>query len=195
MTTRERFLSANPGLSATLALPHPILQDMNRKLTRFGSLSPAQIAFAARLAGEVQNPERHVPAPEGTVVVRGTVISVKEKVDRFGTSWKMTVKVATQDGSYLVWATVPRAIGGVDKGAEVEFTADLTRSDRDAHFAFGKRPRAARELARPAVVVAPVATAPVVAPATAEVAEFLAPARRALVPGSLAAMAAELEAA
>ncbi len=146
--------------------PPGILRDMYDKLHRYGSLSEKQIAFAHKLANQILNPpppkpvERHVPAPLGRVSVRGTIVSVKHYDTDYGPSTKMTVKVETPNGSWLVWVTVPSSIstefwatpGQHDeiapwlKGKEVEFTATLTRGN-DEHFAFGKRPSKARIVA------------------------------------------------
>ena len=133
-----------------------VLADMAEKLNRFGSLSGPQVEFALRLATEyhaakaapVEEEERRVPAPEGKVVVRGTVVSTKVHDGIWGSEIKMVVKVATPDGSYVVWSTVPAAIlgdlnGRPLRGCEVEFSATLSRG-KDAHFAFAKRPTKAR---------------------------------------------------
>jgi hypothetical protein len=146
---RAAFLAAHPGLADDLALDHPILRDMSSRLGKFGSLSDKQVAFAHKLADEVRHPkpaEQLVAAPTGKgIVVRGTVISVKEHDSQFGPVMKMTVKVTTPDGNWLVWTTVPGNImgGGALRGADVEFTATL-EAGRDKHFVFGKRPRLAR---------------------------------------------------
>lgn len=147
--------------------PAWILHDMYSKLHQYGSLSEKQIVFARKLADQILNPpspkpeEKHVPAPVGRVAVKGKVVSVKHYDGDYGPSTKMTVKVETPDGSWLVWTTVPAAItetflanphGAEDgiapwlKGKEVEFTATLTRGN-DEHFAFGKRPSKARVVA------------------------------------------------
>jgi len=138
-----------------------ILADMARKLARYGSLSDAQAAFAVKLGETVRTwvptIEKHVPAPTGRVTVCGRVVSVKDYESQYGTTWKMTVKVETPDGSWLTWTTVPTSIhdlyqdartfdnglAGWLKGRTVEFIATLERG-KDDHFAFGKRPTKAR---------------------------------------------------
>ena len=109
--------------------------------------------------------EKHVPAPVGdNVTVRGAVVSLKERFTQYGATWKMTVKVQTPDGSWLVWGTVPRALANSHVGDTVEFTAKLEAA-RDAapntHFVFAKRPRNAKLVARSQGTDA----APVAAPA------------------------------
>jgi hypothetical protein len=151
VTARDAFFADRPGLAETLAVTHPILQDMARKLYLYGSLSEKQLAFAAKLATEATAPkppeESHVPAPEGRVTVRGAVVAIKTQDSAWGTQVKMLVKVDTDGGSWLCWSTVPDSVLGVDeglRGATIEFSATLTRSDRDSHFAFAKRPTKAR---------------------------------------------------
>lgn len=151
----QAFLEQRPELAAALSKEHPILKDMAEKLYRFGSLSEKQIAFAIKLGSERQ--EVVVPAPVGRGKVRGKVIKVKA-YDGFhgGTTWKMTVKVETESGVWLVWTTIPATI--MDevwkseenhpewlKGRTVEFTATLAHGN-DAHFALGSRPTAGRVL-------------------------------------------------
>lgn len=118
-----------------------------------GGLSTKQMDLAFKLYAETYCPARpprqaavNIPAPEGRLVVRGTVISLKEYSSDFGDTWKMTVKVTTDAGTWLCWGTAPaslfedvQASGQPVKGLEVEFTATLKRG-REAHFALFKRP-------------------------------------------------------
>jgi hypothetical protein len=107
------FCSERPGLADALAAEHPILKDMAYKLRTYKSLSDKQVAFALKLADEVRNPkpaERHVRAPTGKTVIRGRVVSVKNRDSIYGTVAKMTVKVETPDGTWLAWGTCPSAI-------------------------------------------------------------------------------------
>ena len=106
--------------------------------------------------------ETHVPAPTGKQTVRGTIVSTKAKDGDYGTTYRMTVKVETGEGVYLVNGTIPAAIfdacedalTNVDgwlvalRGCDVEFNATLERSDSE-HFAFAKRPTKATILAVP----------------------------------------------
>lgn len=121
----------------------------------------------ARVVRPAREEERHVPAPTGKMTVRGTVVSTKSVDMLFNGAprvvYKMTVKVATDDGVYLVCGTCPQALlGEAEKhldcpdgwlpglrGTVVEFTAELIRSDRDAHFAFASRPSKARLVSWP----------------------------------------------
>jgi hypothetical protein len=141
-----------------------VLQDMNGKLIRFGSLSEKQEAYAVKLAQQILTPqpeEAKVPAPEGRLEIEGTVVSVKTQPGfSYGSEvTKLVVKVQTPAGSWAAWVTCPSSLFeamhadyATDslrrelKGARVAMTVTLTRSDRDAHFAFGKRPAKARFL-------------------------------------------------
>jgi hypothetical protein len=148
---RDAFLAAHPGLADALELDHRILHDLKDKLVRYLSLSDKQVALAFKLAEEVRHPkpaEVTVPAPEGSgVTVRGTVLSVKEYESFYGDGMalKVTVKVATPDGYWLAWGTLPRSLSGVGRGAEIELVANLKRG-REPHFALMSRPRGGREL-------------------------------------------------
>lgn len=142
----DAFLAQHPGLYDALMQQHRISMDLDAKLMSFGSLSPAQIELAFKLHAEVRCParprENNVPAPEGRLTVRGTVVSVKEHRGDFGDTFKMTVKVTTDAGTWLCWGTVPSDTT-VSKGDEVEFKATVIRG-REPHFAFFKRPTNAR---------------------------------------------------
>jgi hypothetical protein len=141
---REKFLATVPGLEEALSGDHDILRNMSASLTRWGSLTPRQVAFAMKLSTETkarkENPppeEKHVPAPTGRQVIRGLVVSKKSyDSDQYGPSTKITVKVETPEGSWLAWGST---FGAVERGDLVEFKATLSPG-RDPHFAFFKRP-------------------------------------------------------
>lgn len=141
---------ATPELRRALRCEHRIVQDIRGRLIQWGQVSAAQEVLVLKIAREeaekaTRPAEVKVPAPEGRQVVRGEVVSVKAHESAFGTTVKMTVKVQAEGGVFLVWCTVPSGFS-VARGNQVEFTATLTRSDRDAGFAFGKRPTGARRL-------------------------------------------------
>lgn len=81
-----------------------------------------------------------VRAPEGRVEVEGVVLTVKEQE---GFRGEPTTKILVKaDAGWSVWLTLPASLAGDAevKGQRIRVTATLTRSDRDATFAFGKRP-------------------------------------------------------
>lgn len=120
---RESFLGAHAGLAEDLALGDPsatggraILADMARRFAQFCSLSEKQVAFARRLADEIRNPpppkpeERRAIAPTGKgVEFEGDVVSAKICESNWGAAW-VTVKIETEDGSWLAYGTAPSGL-------------------------------------------------------------------------------------
>lgn len=149
---REAFVAANPEIGEALAkIKEPVHAknwfaiDVLSKLDRYGSLSERQVAavlaslkrdveFAARKAAEAA--EVKGDAPEGRVEVSGVVVGLKVYESAFGDTLKMTLKLAN---NAKVWLTVPSK-ATVERGDKVTVTATFKRSDKDASFAFGKRP-------------------------------------------------------
>jgi hypothetical protein len=158
-----RFCAQNEGMEEALATDHYIVRDIANRVRQFGEISEKQIALVkkiareekARLAGPTKEEEKHVPAPEGRVTVRGRVVSKKGVESSYGWTLKMTVKVETPEGSWLAWGTVPDSLSlfqhptdefkqiVLERGDEIEFSATLARG-RDAHFALFKRPTKAK---------------------------------------------------
>lgn len=149
---RQEFLAAHPGLEEDLKLDHDFLREFDAQLRREGSLTDRQVAFAQKLAAEIRDPslrEKFVPAPVGRQTFQGTVVSVKEKESiSFGVTYKLTVKIQTEEGAWLAWGTCPASILDVAwkkrgleslRGAKVEVRATL-KQGRDAHFAMMSRP-------------------------------------------------------
>lgn len=144
------------------------LSDVRRRALSNGRLSEAQIAavarafdridqraqWAAERAAEAKRlADAGVRAPEGRVEVVGVVTSCKQHVSQFGESIKIVVESPT---GWKCWGTAPASLlGDVDTtvieevreaivGKLISFTATLVRSDRDAAFAFAKRPSKAQ---------------------------------------------------
>jgi len=163
-----------PELAAILvreeaAKVHSIFADMSQRLIRWGSLSEKQITFARKLYKEhlerqanggktsreaqwAKEKELAQDCPAGRTQVTGTVLSVKPHESRFGTTMKMTVK---DDKGFVVWMTIPASIETVidassgycrnlQKGDRIEVTVNVTVSDNDSKFGFGKRPSNAK---------------------------------------------------
>jgi hypothetical protein len=131
---------------------HRILNDMASKLAKWGSLSEKQVAFAQKMLDDESAPKATIE--EGRREVTGTVVSVKYHEGNWGSSYKMTVKLA--DGC-MVWGTIPAALETVArdawnaaynpgdfedvlKGATITYTVTVTRSEKSSDFGFGKRP-------------------------------------------------------
>jgi len=146
---------ANRSLLRDLKVRHGITADIRGKLIRTGAkwgLSEKQVALVRKLAADSRQPvEKHVPVPisDERMVVSGTVVSFRAVDSEYGTSFKITVKVATSEGSWLVYGTAPSSIldGTNVVGSSVQFTAKVVRGERDAHFGFFSRPTKATRTA------------------------------------------------
>lgn len=149
---RLAFLAENPGLEEALNCDHDITKRMKASLAAWGNLSEKQVTLAFKIANEAGQKkevvtENNVPAPEGVVTVVGMVVSTKAYEGNYGLSYKMTVKVVTNEGVWLCWGTIPSSIDDIAglRGKTVKFTATLKRG-KDAHFALFARPRKAEIL-------------------------------------------------
>lgn len=137
------------------------------KLRKYGSLSEAQVAAVERGLARTEEREAELantpPLEGGKRDLEGTVLSTKWQDGRFGSQFKMLVKL---DDGNKVWGTVPTNLEqltyngdhyGVDGNwvfvpaaletlvdARVAFTATVERSRDDEHFGFFKRPTKAR---------------------------------------------------
>lgn len=133
--------------------------DIRRKLWYYGDMSAKQLALVVKLVSEAtakkaqaaarqaeRDSEVTVAAPVGRVEFTGKVVSLKFHDNDFGGTYKITVKVTTPEGVYLVWVSKPSGVQ-LAVGVTVTMTATLTRSDDKAHFAFGKRPSKASVVA------------------------------------------------
>lgn len=173
---RRAFLDARPGLEGALALGRSddgatramrTIADVRDKFYAWRSMSDKQVELVMRLAGQILDPpppERHCPAPvgPGRVTFTGEIVSVKAGDGYMGgVSYKMTIRVETEDGStWLAFGTCPSSLtdilhptshwGGGKiselRGRVVEVTAGLAlpreRRDGGDHFAFMSRPSA-----------------------------------------------------
>ena len=119
--------------------------DIVGKLEKYGSISEKQVGFLGTLLDKIDHraeieakraaeAEAAAPCPIGRVTVHGSVLSTKVVDTDFGPQVKMLVR---DDSGYKVWCT---AKGGAERGNRVRFSVDLTPSDRDPKFGFGKRP-------------------------------------------------------
>lgn len=122
-----------------------------------GALTVGQIGAVERaIQREVEDAEREarqaeeaanaIPAPTGTQTIEGELVAVRVQPSRFsyGSEVKMLVKALGGDGNPLgwsVWCTKPSSLSDARTGDRLRFVAELSRSERDESFAFGKRPR------------------------------------------------------
>lgn len=133
-----------------------VLFDIARKSRQYGSASEKQVALVERILGELEtkwsaylakqaekaaNPAG--PAPTGRQEIEGVLLSTKSVETDFGTTYKMVVKL---DNGSRAYGTVPAAIGMVERGDWVRFTATFELSG-DKDFAFFKRPTKASVVA------------------------------------------------
>jgi len=144
---RASLLTANPGLETALLADHAISRDLADKLVTYGSLSPAQIVLAFKLAADANAPKPvKLDCPAGRQTIEGTILSVKEAENDFGVTWKMLVEVSIPEGSYRVFGTVPGSICGIGvgslKGRRVKLTA--TVQPKEPGFGFYSRPTGAQ---------------------------------------------------
>lgn len=152
---REAWEAANPDVRARLdALSSGgvyLATSYLRQLDDKGELSPSQMMVIASMENEAKrraeikaarDAEVKVACPVGRVTLRGTVVKVEGRETPYGYVTKMTVKVATPEGVWLAWGTVPRGIDA-QRGSEVEFSAHVEQG-REEHFGLFSRPTKAR---------------------------------------------------
>lgn len=136
---------------------HGFLVDMVHTYNRYGNLTPNQTTAtrkfmvtartreaesAARQANRDESLAEAGPVVEGRRPVTGRVLSTKWQDSDYGETLKMLVE---EDDGNRVWGTVPVSIQarGELRGQLVTLTATVTRSDKDEHFGFYKRPTGA----------------------------------------------------
>jgi len=137
-----------PGIPATSA-DNGFVRDIARKLHQYGELSPRQVDAvraaivrdaeraaqrAAERAAEAELPV--IDCPTGRVTVTGVVVGTKVQYSDFGAVKKLIIR---DERGFKVWVTEPSSIHA-ERGDTVRLTCNITRSDRDASFGFGKRP-------------------------------------------------------
>jgi hypothetical protein len=162
--TAKLALDRETDLAATFGLDGyglSTVTDIRRKLwNSYGEISERQIAFVLRLIAEVParaaaaaaraaEEDLKIPCPTGKVTI-DVVVGRKWKDSEYGGSMKITLKCATPEGIFLVWMTEPRAIE-TERGDIVRVSVNITPSDSDPSFGFGKRPTKAEITGRAAV--------------------------------------------
>ena len=104
-----------------------ILAELHSKLTNYGSLSEKQVAFARKLAREIENPKPlacdfcggadhvakecpnrgSVPLTDARISIRARIITARYEENQYGSSLKGLFETAT---GYKLWGTIPAAI-------------------------------------------------------------------------------------
>jgi hypothetical protein len=125
-----------------------IIVDLVRKLRKWG-ISDKQIAFLKSLCKKFEDLPRTIQlsreenakradAPEGKHHVQVKVLNIKLVENDYGSTWKM---LAEHETGYKIWSTVPsKLLNAIERDDVIEMTINLTRSNDDPKFAFGKRP-------------------------------------------------------
>ncbi len=153
------FVDANPEL-AWFTYPDVMdnystfVYDVASKFRRDGELSEKQIESALKAMAREdkwrweKESEVKVDAPSGLTQVIGTIKSFKIVDNPYSPSkWDRTIKMIVKDDrGFTVYCTLPSALSECNEGDKVSFMVDLTVSDRDSSFAFGKRPSKAKKL-------------------------------------------------
>jgi hypothetical protein len=132
-----------------------ILADIAAKARQYGGdVSAKQLAFVSRILTQLderfaEQEQRNAeiaavksdagPAPEGRVVIEGTVTKLDTRDNDFTGGIRMVMTVTLDNGA-RVWGTVPAAIADVEQGARVAFTATFEQASDDETFAYMKRP-------------------------------------------------------
>ena len=161
--SRVEFLASHPGLEEVLECSIPLIAEFKEQLQYKGTLSDRQVEVAMEIVAKRKADEStQVPAPTGRQEFTGEVVSCKESFSDYGTVWRLTIKVTTDDGgTWLANGTAPKqllrdcewrypiedeelgTLGAtrypVIKGRVLTLTATLEQSD-SPHFAFYKRP-------------------------------------------------------
>ena len=153
MEARAKFLADHAGLEDALKFDHRIVQDINAKLTQWGSISDRQIELVNKIIREstqqaavkaAREQEVFDDAPEGRMVVEGQIVSIKTLEGQYGASTKMLV-VASTPKKFKIWTTLPAQIAAnAEKGDKITFTVTVTPSKDDRKFAWGNRPTKAK---------------------------------------------------
>jgi hypothetical protein len=131
--------------------------DILSRLVKYGSISPGQINYVRSLLERIANRAtiaaaraaeaavaKPVPMVAGRATVRGKVLTIREP-DEYAPFPQRKILVVHADG-WKVWGSLPAALSDVKVGEMVEFSAALTRSDKDEKFGFFSRPSKAKIL-------------------------------------------------
>ncbi len=135
------------------------IHDIIGKLVKYGTISEAQRLYVEKLVErfntrdereaeaariDAEKLANRKPAPEGRLVITGTVLGMKAVENMFARNAEtLKALIETSDG-WKIWVTVPSAAGW-EKGQEVRIKVSVIPSTKDPYFAFGKRPSVIKE--------------------------------------------------
>lgn len=155
-STLRTWAREHRKLLPLLKVDHRITKDMRANLVRWGAnlgLTENQVQLLELLQADVaKGPEKHVEVPvDGErIEIEGLVVATKIQVGYHGDMIKMTVKIETPAGSWMVYGTAPDSLfDGLDgplKGHRVSFMAKVSKGNRDNYFGFFSRPTKASVL-------------------------------------------------
>ena len=153
---RETFTEMDGGreILAALKLDHPITRDIRSQLLACPErgLTDKQITLLVKLVADrakradEEKDKRPIPAEllDGRHEITGEVLSAKWRNNGYADVLKLTIKVATADGFFLLWGSAPKALTRMGdepaRGDTVTLTAAIEKGDRDEAFGFWKRP-------------------------------------------------------
>lgn len=147
----EKTLSDNPGLGDAFETKHFIIEDIERKMWQYGTLSQAQIELIFKIARDTE--ERNIliaereaqlaEAPkleEGRYEITGTIVSTKFQSSPYSYDDILKMLVELDTGN-RVWGSVPKSIwDDAEKDVRISFHAAVKQSNDDVHFGFFSRP-------------------------------------------------------
>ena len=129
------------------------VQSIRASIERTGYASDNQIGTVLKNWTEARAPKAEVPDTDQRLTLTATLQSTKRVDTRFGSVDKGLFVVATENGDFKLWGTVPQAVSDAkwdyqkatgewpsEVGATVTFTARVERSRDDKAFGFFKRP-------------------------------------------------------
>lgn len=126
----------------------PDILDRGRQYG-FGKLSDKQKALVLKLHREVTQPKAPEPSfpvaevPEGRVTLDARLVHWRNQESDFGTVVKALFVVATEEGDWKLWTTLPKGSPSV-KGSILRITATVKR--KEPGFGVGSRPKFIRDL-------------------------------------------------
>jgi hypothetical protein len=145
---RAAYAAAHPGVLAWVDANWQRSEFARSLFAALGNgkeFTEAQTAAVERIiAKDAEHAASRKALAEGRRVLSGTVVSVKEELDRFSYTeryvYKLTVEI-DGEGARVYGSMPSDLLGlGVEKGSRVTFTATVKRSDKDEAFGFYSRP-------------------------------------------------------